>query len=71
MDLQEVMEQQTFAVLGDTLNVEKYAYKIKQGLKKKVISFIQWEENYPLSMKLRVKLTLSICVSIRLKLSSF
>ena len=26
------MQQQTFAVAGDTLNEEKYAYKIKQGL---------------------------------------
>ena len=32
MDLKEVMQKQTFAVAGDTLNPEKYAYKIKQGL---------------------------------------
>ena len=32
MDLREIMQQQTFAVAGDTLNEEKYAYKIKQGL---------------------------------------
>ncbi len=32
MDLQEIMKQKTFVVLGDTLNEEKYAYKIKQGL---------------------------------------
>lgn len=32
MDLKEIMEQKIFAVVGDTLNSEKYAYKIKQGL---------------------------------------
>lgn len=32
MDLKEVMAQKTFAVLGDTVNEGKYAYKIKQGL---------------------------------------
>ena len=32
MDLKEIMSQQTFAVLGDTLSEEKYAYKIKNGL---------------------------------------
>ena len=35
MDLQEIMQQHTFAVLGDTLNEEKYAYKIKHALLKK------------------------------------
>ena len=33
MDLQEIMQQRVFAVAGDTLNNEKYAYKIKTGLK--------------------------------------
>ena len=32
MDLKEIMDQKVFAVAGDTLNSEKYAYKIKQGL---------------------------------------
>ena len=32
MTLKEVMCQQNFAVVGDTLNEEKYAYRIKQGL---------------------------------------
>ena len=32
MDLKEIMEQKNFVVLGDTINEEKYAYKIKQGL---------------------------------------
>ena len=32
MDLQEVMNQQTFALVGDTLNPEKYAYKIKKAM---------------------------------------
>lgn len=32
MDLREIMCQQTFAVVGDTLNQEKYAAKIKEGL---------------------------------------
>ena len=32
MELPEIMQQQVFAVAGDTLNSEKYAYKIKQGL---------------------------------------
>lgn len=35
MDLQEIMQQHTFAVLGDTLNEEKYAYKIKHALLEK------------------------------------
>ena len=35
MDLREVMRQKNFVVVGDTLNEEKYAYKIKQGLQKK------------------------------------
>lgn len=29
MDLKEVMEQKSFAIVGDTLNEEKFAYKIK------------------------------------------
>ena len=32
MDLKEVMRQKNFAVVGDTLNEEKYAYKIKKQL---------------------------------------
>ncbi|MBO6220284.1 MAG: CoA-binding protein [Treponema sp.] len=32
MDLKEIMEQRVFAVAGDTLNEEKYAFKIKRGL---------------------------------------
>lgn len=32
MDLKEIMQQHTFAVAGDTLNEEKYAYKIKHVL---------------------------------------
>lgn len=32
MDLKEVMQQNRFAVIGDTLNEEKYAFKIKNGL---------------------------------------
>ena len=32
MDLREVMKYNTFVILGDTLNEEKYAYKIKQEL---------------------------------------
>lgn len=32
MDLKEIMAQQTFAVVGDTVNPEKYAAKIKEGL---------------------------------------
>ena len=32
MDIKEVMSEKVFAVLGDTLNEEKYAYKIKKGL---------------------------------------
>ena len=35
MDLKEIMQQQKFAVLGDTLNEEKYACKIKNGLRSK------------------------------------
>ncbi len=32
MNLKEIMAQQRFAVLGDTINPEKYACKIKEGL---------------------------------------
>jgi predicted CoA-binding protein len=32
MDLKEVMEQKTFAVLGDTLNEKKTAYEIKEKM---------------------------------------
>jgi len=32
MDIKEVMNYQTFAVAGDTIKEEKYAYKIKKGL---------------------------------------
>lgn len=32
MTLKEVMEKQNFVVVGDTLNPEKYAYKIKSTL---------------------------------------
>ena len=32
MDLKEIMNQQNFAVVGDTTNSEKYAAKIKSGL---------------------------------------
>jgi predicted CoA-binding protein len=35
MDLKEIMTQQTFAVLGDTLNKEKTAYEIKHKLTQK------------------------------------
>lgn len=35
MNLQEIMQQKNFVVVGDTLNEEKYAAKIKQGLKDK------------------------------------
>lgn len=35
MDLQEIMKKRVFAVVGDTLNSDKYAYKIKQGLTEK------------------------------------
>lgn len=34
MDLKEIMEQKSFAVVGDTINEEKFAYKIKQKMKK-------------------------------------
>ncbi len=32
MDLKEIMQQHVFAVVGDTLNTEKYAYEIKEKL---------------------------------------
>ena len=32
MDLKEIMKYHKFVVIGDTLNKEKYAYKIKQEL---------------------------------------
>lgn len=32
MDLKEVMQQRVFVVVGDTLNEEKYAAKIKKGM---------------------------------------
>lgn len=35
MDLQKVMKQQVFVVVGNTMNEEKYAYKIKHSLLEK------------------------------------
>jgi len=35
MDLKDIMDQKNFAVVGDTLNKEKYAYKIKTQLLEK------------------------------------
>lgn len=35
MDLKEVMAQHTFVVVGNTLDPEKYAYRIKHGLMEK------------------------------------
>ncbi len=35
MTLQEIMQQHNFVVVGDTLNEEKYAYKIKHELMEK------------------------------------
>ena len=32
MNLEEIMQQNTFVVVGNTLNEEKYAYKIKNSL---------------------------------------
>ena len=32
MELSKVMEQKSFVIVGDTLNEEKYAYKIKQEM---------------------------------------
>ncbi|WP_312651101.1 hypothetical protein [Aminipila sp.] len=40
MDLKETMKQKTFVIVGDTLNEEKYAYKIKERMKERVIRFI-------------------------------
>ncbi len=35
MDLKEVMDQKNFVVVGDTLNEDKYAHKIKRKMLKK------------------------------------
>jgi len=35
MDLKEIMAQHTFVVVGNTLDPEKYAYRIKHGLMEK------------------------------------
>lgn len=35
MNLKEVMDEKTFAICGDTLNPEKFAYKIKSGMLEK------------------------------------
>ncbi|MEG0919397.1 MAG: hypothetical protein RSA49_01780 [Anaerovoracaceae bacterium] len=32
MDLKEIMKQKVFAVVGDTVNEEKFAFKIKDCL---------------------------------------
>ena len=32
MELKEIMDQKVFAVVGNTINEEKYACKIKDGL---------------------------------------
>lgn len=34
MDLKEIMQQEVYVVVGDTLNEEKYAYRIKNELQK-------------------------------------
>ncbi|MEA4973492.1 hypothetical protein SDC9_68848 [bioreactor metagenome] len=34
MELDEIMSKKIFAVVGDTLDPDKYAYKIKAGLQK-------------------------------------
>lgn len=34
MELDEIMSKKIFAVVGDTLDPDKYAYKIKTGLQK-------------------------------------
>lgn len=33
MELNEIMQQKRFAILGDTMNPEKYAYKIKHQMR--------------------------------------
>ncbi|MEG0156080.1 MAG: CoA-binding protein [Anaerovoracaceae bacterium] len=33
MELKEIMEEKVFAVVGDTLNEEKFAYKIKKEMR--------------------------------------
>lgn len=38
MDLKEVMDQKNFVIVGDTLNEEKYASKIKENDKKRLRS---------------------------------
>ncbi len=35
MDLRDIMQQRCFVVVGDTLNEEKYAYRIKHSLLEK------------------------------------
>ena len=35
MDLKEIMNQHSFAVLGDTLSEDKYAFKIKHAMQDK------------------------------------
>ena len=32
MDLKQVMDQRSFVIIGDTLNEEKFAYKIKHAM---------------------------------------
>lgn len=45
LDLKEIMQLNTFAVVGNTIDQEKYAYKIKNGLQKKgYITFGVWKE---------------------------
>lgn len=34
MDLRDIMQEKVFVVVGDTLNPEKYAYRIKEELQK-------------------------------------
>ncbi|MEG1520272.1 MAG: CoA-binding protein [Clostridia bacterium] len=35
MTLKEIMDKKSFAILGDTVNPEKYAYKIKEAMLEK------------------------------------
>ena len=47
MDLKEVMEQKVFAVVGDTITEDKYAYRIKNGLLEKGYSVFSVGKELP------------------------
>lgn len=61
MELERVMEQRSFVVVGDTLNEEKYAPRLNGQCWNMDIRSSAWEKNCPLSMMSLARSTLLTC----------